>query len=102
MSVNALNGLFPFLHFIKSWSSLHWVCQRPKRALSISTEGEYYVRKINSSMCQRPKRALSISTENNKNISAYCFSVNALNGLFPFLQLRFQNKIKSQECVSTP
>ena len=68
---------------ISGW--LLW-CQRPKRALSISTDtagdaGE------DDTVCQRPKRALSISTydlSGTFNRRTKC--VNALNGLFPFLQ----------------
>ena len=38
-------------------------CQRPKRALSISTDEDgVYVSEVYD-LCQRPKRALSISTE---------------------------------------
>ena len=37
------------------------MCQRPKRALSISTIDKYYTSFVVDE-CQRPKRALSIST----------------------------------------
>ena len=44
-------------------------------------------------LCQRPKRAFSISTEkgkNKNNMDSIC--VNALNGLFPFLQYQVTNE----------
>ena len=64
MSVNALNGLFPFLLYYRISKILFTitVCQRPKRALSISTV--FWVGSLDNAL----------------------ISVNALNGLFPFLQ----------------
>ena len=87
------------------------MCQRPKRAFSISTKLETgKTERIDLDMCQRPKRAFSISTsfifqltllsvlcqrpKRAFSISTYILSigghhdyigVNALNGLFPFL-----------------
>ena len=67
-SVNALNGLFPFLqktNGAKAMSGL--TCQRPKRAFSISTTEEE-LKSLFSEGCQRPKRAFSISTKGRDNL----------------------------------
>ena len=61
--VNALNGLFPFLRYNGNLFDMNVRCQRPKRALSISTVDKLI--KYNCVVC-----------------------VNALNGLFPFLHLK--------------
>ena len=61
--VNALNGLSSFLHIKKFAQELsNIMCQRPKRALFISTNGEVWTKYFTIILCQRPKRALFIST----------------------------------------
>ena len=44
------------------------LCQRPKRAFSISTRNQYLIELANLAMCQRPKRAFSISTKGRDNL----------------------------------
>ena len=60
--VNALNGLFLFLHCkMILQRKIILMCQRPKRAFLISTSADralYYI----ETLCQRPKRAFLIST----------------------------------------
>ena len=64
-------------------------CQRPKRALSISTIFPSIMTIM--CVCQRPKRALSISTDYDTPEHKLEKSVNALNGLFPFLLMMKKN-----------
>ena len=100
MCVNALNGLSSFLLSPSPCQDgSYWVCQRPKRALFISTN--LMEDESKREECQRPKRALFISTMNSKRGQDYqqkC--VNALNGLSSFLQ-NLKEAILWQK-VSTP
>ena len=72
------------------------MCQRPKRASSISTLNKEDSCMNQISLCQRPKRASSISTEGSSKIfskSYHC--VNALNGLLLFLQYPLESRINT-------
>ena len=53
-------------------------------------------------MCQRPKRAFSISTARSEDPAKIIyFGVNALNGLFPFLQWILDlERFLSELCVN--
>ena len=84
--VNALSGLLPFLHPCgRVHLHLSDVCQRPKRASSISTISQE-VKDFFEKRCQRPKRASSISTGYKAGrLAQEIQCVNALNGLLPFL-----------------
>ena len=63
IGVNALNGLLPFLlHRGRRRRIERKMCQRPKRASSISTEQAEETLEGVLTVCQRPKRASSIST----------------------------------------
>ena len=63
--VNALNGLFSFLLYEYGAVQVSTgMCQRPKRALFISTIKGVYEGLNSIFLCQRPKRALFISTKN--------------------------------------
>ena len=86
---NALNGLLSFLLALAEVTNPQLiVCQRPKRALFISTLINIIMCVFCTEMCQRPKRALFISTSLKKKGGNFnvTIGVNALNGLFSFLQ----------------
>ena len=73
------------------------VCQRPKRAFSISTlSADANDTPEKEKVCQRPKRAFSISTKKNPtNNRSTEIGVNALNGLFPFLRYPLKPRINT-------
>ena len=85
MCVNALNGLFPFLHFMEEHGGELIVCQRPKRAFSISTDRFIFSRSI--FMCVNALNGLFPFLLKRLTLPQYIkvMGVNALNGLFPFL-----------------
>ena len=88
MCVNALSGLFSFLHRqgIAHDERLSR-CQCPKRAFLISTKDAICVEKDLAKKCQCPKRAFLISTWLKGNrCHSFQVSVNALSGLFSFLR----------------
>ncbi len=103
--VNALNGLFPFLHPMKK---TNWTMTaagvNALNGLFPFLPTRTYLRDRYSDMCQRPKRALSISTlyrKMDRGCDIQC--VNALNGLFPFLRNSISlMKRKPLMDVSTP
>ena len=63
--VNALNGLFSFLHIAETIRRTldKNLCQRPERALFISTVKNVLKKALEMLVCQRPERALFISTK---------------------------------------
>ena len=90
MCVNALNGLSPFLLKInlKEFGDEGSVCQRPKRAFSIST-AMYLLYSMMEGWCVNALNGLSPFLQfmsQDANESLMC--VNALNGLSPFLHIR--------------
>ena len=95
--VNALNGLFLFLH---PWIGTHagfnilW-CQRPKRAFLISTRQALETSQTYTAVCQRPKRAFLISTARGAKRLIEEICVNALNGLFLFLRYPLKPRINT-------
>ena len=99
-----LSGLLSFLQEKKMRKEeIREVCQRPKRAPSISTSFLQEKKWQKANMCQRPKRALFISTT---PMLFYDLSsgtcVNALNGLSSFLQTGKWCGINLNKMVSTP
>ena len=80
--VNALNGLFPFLREkVYSVDDIDTMCQRPKRAFSISTQPKYGTVGNYRNKCQRPKRAFSISTVPSKTPHKHWLSSPVFAGI---------------------
>ena len=85
--VNALNGLSSFLR-LKKWTQyyLH-SCVNALNGLSSFLQRLAFIEKNHPELCQRPKRALFISTALVAGwIMRGRWCVNALNGLSSFLQ----------------
>ena len=58
------------------------VCQRPKRALSISTKEKPEIEGLMLDACQRPKRALSISTVPSETPHKHWLSSPVFAGIY--------------------
>ena len=100
--VNALNGLFPFLRWKDVWVLILFICVNALNGLFPFLRFWRNYSCIVPGMCQRPKRALSISTRGVETIENNEFCVNALNGLFPFLRsiLDKSSVFQYQICVN--
>ena len=103
--VNALNGLLPFLRK-KKWISYarSFVCQRPKRATSISTVHWIDDRQDMASCVNALNGLLPFLPLNFNRRTKYVkfHSVNALNGLLPFLLRGIKTFGTCASSVSTP
>ena len=101
--VNALNGLSSFLpKTIRSKGGRRNLCQRPKRALFISTERKTHLQKNFLGVNALNRLSSFLQSITGTGYSGLLESVNALNGLSSFLRTVARNSNRHSDRCQRP